>query len=451
MSTGTRTSHSLSEELGSELVTDGGFAAVTQGAAVDSGLLTIGNCYKIALRTDGDFIAAGSPDNVAGTYFNATTTGVGLLDAGDTVNPITFTSWTAGAEWAPQAVSGALTGKANKIAGTASDLVQATAAGDIATDVVTLANMRISAVAGTSFVDFSAAAILTGNIGKVLMIKDSAGKVISGYIKAAGTGETFGAEELRNPTWDDDATEWGVIGGTGTLASSHPAGGGQSDDYLILTWVSGSNQRIYQASAGAFDYAGLRLYKFPLYIKSGSSGNEVSSLGINDGLGNTASFVATTSESWVKYAVYINPVAGAMEFNIYKTTATPGTMFFDEASFSQVLTPSATGVTIVSTLDGSTYNWTYQQTGFNYNDAAGYTYYIDDIKVNRVAATVVRTAGTLNSDLDGVDGASITADGTYYDYLIAGAGVLSYQAAADFAGSIDAVSCKEVVRRGTPD
>ena len=118
--------------IGAELVTDGGFDAVTEGAAVNSGLLTIGNCYKIALRTDGDFIAAGSPDNVAGTYFNATTTGVGLLDAGDTVNPITFTSWTAGVGWAPQATAGALTGKAQKIAGTASALSQTTAEAEAA-------------------------------------------------------------------------------------------------------------------------------------------------------------------------------------------------------------------------------------------------------------------------------------------------------------------------------
>jgi len=110
--------------IGVELVTDGGFAAVTEGAEMSSGLLTIGNCYKITARTDGDFIAAGSPDNNVNTYFNATTTGAGLLDAGDKVVPITFTNWTCGTGWAPQATAGALTGKAQKIAGTASALTQ---------------------------------------------------------------------------------------------------------------------------------------------------------------------------------------------------------------------------------------------------------------------------------------------------------------------------------------
>ena len=110
--------------IGSELVTDGTFDVVTTGEALSSGLLTIGNCYKIATRTDGDFVAAGAPDNNVGTYFNATTTGAGLLDAGDTANPITFTNWTAGAGWAPQATAGALTGKAQKIAGTSSTFWQ---------------------------------------------------------------------------------------------------------------------------------------------------------------------------------------------------------------------------------------------------------------------------------------------------------------------------------------
>lgn len=48
-----------------------------------------------------------------------------------------------------------------------------------------------------------------------------------------------------------------------------------------------------------------------------------------------------------------------------------GTMLFDEASLKQVLTPSATGVTITSTPNGGTYNWASIESGFNYNDAGG--------------------------------------------------------------------------------
>ena len=57
---------------------------------------------------------------------------------------------------------------------------------------VTAANLKLSAVDGTAFVDFSTADVLTDNIGKYIVIKDSTGKEIKGWIKAAGTGETLG-------------------------------------------------------------------------------------------------------------------------------------------------------------------------------------------------------------------------------------------------------------------
>jgi lysophospholipase L1-like esterase len=42
----------------------------------------------------------------------------------------------------------------------------------------------------------------------------------------------------------------------------------------------------------------------------------------------------------------------------------------------QVTAPSATGATITSTRGGTTYNWESVEAGFNYNDSAGYTYFI---------------------------------------------------------------------------
>ena len=44
-------------------------------------------------------------------------------------------------------------------------------------------------------------------------------------------------------------------------------------------------------------------------------------------------------------------------------------------TLKQVLTPSATGVTISST-PGGTENWESKDASFNYNDASGYTYTI---------------------------------------------------------------------------
>ena len=63
----------------------------------------------------------------------------------------------------------------------------------LASGSVTRANTKISAVDGTAFVDFSTANVLTDYVpykGK-LTITDSTSKKLVGYIKAAGTGETY--------------------------------------------------------------------------------------------------------------------------------------------------------------------------------------------------------------------------------------------------------------------
>ena len=162
--------------IGAELVTDGGFAAVTQGADIASGWnltswpgsnavvddantfhvtaaggtiwvdlvppLVAGNCYKVVIAGSVNVGTWGFYSNAFITstngtfYFNhAAGGGADLQFVLSDINaifdlttfeiyPITFTSWTAGAGWAPQATAGSLTGKAQKIAGTASYLEQ---------------------------------------------------------------------------------------------------------------------------------------------------------------------------------------------------------------------------------------------------------------------------------------------------------------------------------------
>jgi hypothetical protein len=67
---------------------------------------------------------------------------------------------------------------------------------------------------------------------------------------------------------------------------------------------------------------------------------------------------------------------------IYAIDAGPTTVDLDNVSYKRILTPSATGVTIVSTRGGSTQSWASQESGFNYNDASGYTYVIRRISYN---------------------------------------------------------------------
>jgi prepilin-type N-terminal cleavage/methylation domain-containing protein len=58
---------------------------------------------------------------------------------------------------------------------------------------VTQANMKMSIVNGTAFVDFGAVGSLTSYIGDKLTITDSTGYQLVGWVKAAGAGETYGS------------------------------------------------------------------------------------------------------------------------------------------------------------------------------------------------------------------------------------------------------------------
>lgn len=240
----------------------------------------------------------------------------------------------------------------------------------VSNGAVTRANMRISAVAGTAFVDFSSAGSLTPYVSYTLHVVDSAGKKLIGTIAAVGSGETLGSEILSNPTFDDNTTGWNAS--SCTIASSHPTGGGQSDDYCILTMTSGAYQYMPQEKTISIG----TLLKGSVYSKSGSSGNEASIIKMQQGAPSYSTIrvtTTTTSSSWTLLEVLGTASSASTYIILQKNTATAGTMLFDEASLKQVLTPSTTGVTITN---GSAQSWTSQESGFNYNDASNYTYFI---------------------------------------------------------------------------
>lgn len=232
--------------------------------------------------------------------------------------------------------------------------------GKVIIDTVTLANIRLSLVAGTAFVDFSSAGTLTPYLNYRLVLTDSAGKKAIGYIKSAGTGETLSETELvTNGTFDSDIAGWTptVNGGTiawdaGTMKFTEPASSVNMYATQSTTTEAGA---LYKASltvaATDNNYSCIRLGTTALTSNIGASGYI--------GVGTVTIYrVAPSTVAWFT-----------------ATYAGGGTKYAnqDNASFKQVLTPSATGVTITSTPNGSTYNWASVESGFNYNDASGYT------------------------------------------------------------------------------
>ncbi len=85
-----------------------------------TGALASIDFYAIAVA---DVIQIWGYDGTANSWQDAGTDDVFYL-RNVRVEAVTLTNWTEGTGWAPQAAAGALTGKANKVAGTASDLTQ---------------------------------------------------------------------------------------------------------------------------------------------------------------------------------------------------------------------------------------------------------------------------------------------------------------------------------------
>jgi hypothetical protein len=239
------------------------------------------------------------------------------------------------------------------------------------TGSVTLANMRMSLATGGAFVDFGVAGVLTSRPNWVLTITDSAGKTAMGFVKAAGTGETMDTEVVVNGDMEtgDPPANWNA-GGNTTLAQQ---AGGESGNCMSVYNNTGSggaastNQTVTTVAGG--------LYVASRYVKSGTAGANASDFIIyKPGYAGVIaqSIGAVSTASWVQKSIKGTATAATAIVYFYKSAGADGTILVDTISMKRVLTPSATGVTIVSTRGGTTQSWTSIDAGFNYND--NYTY-----------------------------------------------------------------------------
>ena len=217
----------------------------------------------------------------------------------------------------------------------------------------TLANMRLSLVSGTTFVDFSASDTLTPYINGKLTLTDSAGKKATGYIKAAGSSETLSDELLD--AWTNSATApfetWTVSGTDITQAiNTDDTYGVGYKDITALTPAG----KLYKVVNSSYT---LNSGGAPVLSLSATGYNAIITLT----KGGTTYGCATSAVKYLSIDGRYNPASN------FALTGT---------SLKQVTAPSATGVTITSTPGGTTYNWASIESGFNYNDSAGYTYNI---------------------------------------------------------------------------
>lgn len=247
-------------------------------------------------------------------------------------------------------------------------LITATSSYAQVSGTVTRANNHMSLVDGMAFWDIGVSGVLTNRINWHAKICDSANKCITGYIKSAGTVETYGPELLTNPSFDN-TTGW-TPSAACTIAS---VAGGQSGNCLEIT-ATGTGSKYAHTTVGALNAGGL--YKYSSYHKDGSLTSKSHQIDFFSNVDFYSPIVTTTGTWAVGAAGYATTNRDGTYYLSLKLSdsASSGTTLFDTPSLKQALTPGITGVVIVSVRGGSTQNWTLIEAGFNYGDLLGYTY-----------------------------------------------------------------------------
>lgn len=159
---------------------------------------------------------------------------------------------------------------------------------------------------------------------------------------------TFGGVETATINMLDSAVQVGLIQNGGFAAATTgwdvvnctiaSVAGGQVGNCLQLTrtaadaqWTSGN---IITTVVG-------KIYKFSVYIKSGTSGNEAFELNIYNASGTFVK-TGTTTAGWIKHTITFEAAYTTYVVILKKATATAGTMLFDEITLYEI-TPCCTG------------------------------------------------------------------------------------------------------------
>jgi hypothetical protein len=207
----------------------------------------------------------------------------------------------------------------------------------------TLTGLRISSVDGTAFIDNAGETVPTYADGNhQISIFDSSGRELRGVLKAAGESEGLGDELLPDPGFDNDdawikQAGWSVLGGKG-VATAAASGNHIYTSSLVLP--TGTGQLMKQGiTIDSISSGGIRFTDSAVYVSSTET--------------------TTGNKTWY--------YTKAMERRFYIQAISTTTAQVDTATAKQVLTPSSSGATIVSTKGGTTRNFTQKNSSFFYN------------------------------------------------------------------------------------
>ncbi|RJR10440.1 hypothetical protein C4588_03280 [Candidatus Parcubacteria bacterium] len=242
----------------------------------------------------------------------------------------------------------------------------------------TVSGMLISAVAGTAFFDNLPAEILALADGNHLIeVTDATGKKIVAVMAAVGSGETLGSNLSPLSCCTDPDNDVNVTTGwsPGQSAALSSVAGGATGNALqiaenglvnpvatdVLTVVAG---KLYMLS-GKVLQGTEATYRYIVQNKTASYSTIVDS-GDKESSGSWTSFSAT-------FTIPVGCTEAQVVLRNVALALSSRTVLFDDISFKQVLTPSTSGVTLVSYLGSTTQSLMYADPAFAYNQAAAYT------------------------------------------------------------------------------
>ena len=221
---------------------------------------------------------------------------------------------------------------------------------------VTLAGLtcNLSMVDGTAFIT-NPSVDLTPYVGCKITLTDTSGYKAVGWIKAKGSAETLGDEKID--TWVNNGYDTLTLDGS-DIDAAIEAGTNNALCYKDVSPTTGA------------------MYKFVL-----------GTLTITSGKTPTLGLCCTNSVSPASTDVFLNPAAtgtyyvtsslgGTSRYVGFRNSSGEANWSASGITFKQVTAPSATGVTITSSLDGATFNWFAKHSGFLPN-AASFTAIIE--------------------------------------------------------------------------
>jgi len=148
-------------------------------------------------------------------------------------------------------------------------------------------------------------------------------------IELKQTYTVLSSEKILNGGFSIDTTFWVFV--NCTIAS---IAGGFIGNCLEITRVIGIPQYAGQIILTTLG----KTYRWGVWVKSGTSGDEAFELLLWDGTAARSLLTGISSPIWTYYEVDFIPTQTSGEFQLRKNSITPGTMLFDECSVKEVIT-----------------------------------------------------------------------------------------------------------------